>query len=533
MKRDIDKLRKDKFDVLIIGGGIHGASIVWECARNGYKACLIEKNDFGSATSSNSLKVLHGGLRYLQHANIKRMRESIYSRKIFQQLAPHLVKNIPFVIPTSGFGIKSRIALSIAMKLNDIISFDRNKDIDQKCFIPGGKTISKDELNVIIPGLDENNYSGGAVWFESIALNTERLLNEFLFNAYDNGATVLNYIKAKDLVIEKNEISKVIVVDELTGEEFFVKIKVVVDSVGPWLNQFLEKTEDLKKLKSPLTKAINIIVKKKYFDEYSVGLESIKEFTDKSAVINKGKRLFFFVPIGNYTMIGTTYKIYKDIPDNCKIEKHDIQEIIDEVNSIYKPLKLKYEDVTHAHVGAQAMPNMEIENEFDVQADTHSLVFDHSTEGTIKNLISIKSVKYTTAPSIAKNVISLLDKKRKIVLNKSAKKYSSIKENYSNIKNDFFSNNNKYEINYLERLWNTYGVRSQKVINYVEEDKESSKLLIEKGTIYVGELKYNVNEEMAIFTDDIVNRRLGISAFEKISHADKVVIDNFLKEFKC
>ena len=76
--------------------------------QSNLKVCLIEKDDFGSQTSANSLKVLHGGLRYLQHANFKRMRESIHSRKVFQQIAPHLVKNIPFVIPTSGFTIKSK-----------------------------------------------------------------------------------------------------------------------------------------------------------------------------------------------------------------------------------------------------------------------------------------------------------------------------------------------------------------------------------------------------------------------------------------
>ena len=131
MKRNLEKLKSEKFDVLVIGGGIHGALIVWEAARNGYKSCLIEKNDFGSHTSANSLKVLHGGFRYIQHANIKRMRESIYSRKVFQQIAPHLIKNIPFLFPTSGYGVKSRQSLAVALFLNDMISIDRNKNIQQ------------------------------------------------------------------------------------------------------------------------------------------------------------------------------------------------------------------------------------------------------------------------------------------------------------------------------------------------------------------------------------------------------------------
>ena len=462
MKREIEKLKNDYYDVLIIGGGIHGATILWECARNGYKACLVEKNDFGSATSENSLKILHGGLRYLQHANLKRMRQSIYSRKTFQQIAPHLIVNVPFLIPTSGYTIKSKLALSIAMMLNDLISFDRNKSINENNFILGGKTISKKETLNIVPGLNSGNITGGAVWYESVALNTERLLFEFLHDAFENGATLVNYAKAENLEIENGEIKSVKIKDELTGEEFFAKSKYVISSVGPWLNQFLKNTNDYKKLYSPLTKAVNFIVKKKFFQNYAVGIESVKEFKDKAAVINKGKRLFFLVPIGDYTMIGTTYKIYNDEPDNCKINDADIQEIIDEINSAYKPLNLKYSDVTIVHVGTQAMPDTEFENEFDVQPETHSLVFDHSAKGEIKNLISVKSVKYTTAPSIAKDISELL--KEKISVNVSNDNVKTISENYNDIKKTFYEKNKKYDAFLLDRLWNTYGIRSRKLI---------------------------------------------------------------------
>jgi len=528
MKRNIDKFKTEKFDVLVVGGGIHGAAIVWELTRNGYNVCLVDKSDFGSETSANSLKVLHGGLRYLQHANFKRMRESIYSRKTFQQIAPHLVKNVPFLIPTFGYTIKSKLALAIAMKLNDIISFDRNKNIENNNYIPGGKTISKKKFSKIIPNLETNNFTGGAVWYESIALNTERLLLEFLYKAYDNGATLVNYAKAEELIIKNKSIKKIRIKDELTNEEFFVQAKYVVDSVGPWLNQFLKGTNDFSKLSSPLTKAVNFIVKKNFFQEFAVGLESEKEFTDKAAVINKGKRLFFFVPIGDYTMIGTTYKIYNDEPDNCKIEKEDIQEIIDEINATYKPLNLKYEDVTIAHVGTQAMPNTEFENEFDIQPETHSLVFDHSKNGSIKNLISVKSVKYTTAPSIAKDINNILSTKinpsaKTLIENKTTNNFSS--------KKIFFEKNKNYNEHLLERLWNTYGTKSQNVINFIEFDEESKEIILEKTKLSFGEIKYNIQEEMAITTDDVIHRRLGLTAFEKISEKEKNKVTEAIKRY--
>ncbi len=532
MKREIQKVKNVKFDVLVIGGGIHGGAVVRELSQKGLKVCLIEKSDFGSETSANSLKVLHGGLRYLQHANFKRMRESIYSRKVFQQIAPHLVTNIPYLIPTSGYTIKSKLALNIALKLNDIISFDRNQNISKDCYIPGGKTISKKEIKKIIPGIDENSISGGAVWYECVSLNTERLLFEFLHEAFEQGAVLANYTKAVSFNFENNKISSVNVKDELTGEEFTINAKVVVNSVGPWLNEILSGTEDLKYLKSPLTKAVSIIIKKNIFGKYAVGLESEKEFTDKAAIINKGKRLFFFIPLGEYTMIGTTYKVFHDDPDNAKINEQDIKQIIDEVNAAYKDLNLNYKDVTHSHVGTQAMPNIEFENEFDVQADTHSVVFDHSKNGSIKNLISIKSVKFTTAPSIAKNISSILNRMLDVSQNNLETNYSELDRNYNNIKNSFFSNNEKYDDSLLERIWTTYGTRSQSVVDYIEQDEVSQKIIVEKEKIYYGELKYNVDVEMAITLDDIFARRLGLTAFEDISDSIKNKISKVLDDEK-
>ncbi|MCB0743318.1 MAG: FAD-dependent oxidoreductase, partial [Ignavibacteriae bacterium] len=515
MKREIEKLKNEKFDLLVVGGGIHGALIVWEAARNGYKSCLIEKNDFGSQTSANSLKVLHGGFRYIQHANIKRMRESIYSRKVFQQIAPHLVKNIPFLFPTAGFNVKSRPALAVALFLNDIISADRNKNILAESKVPCGRTISKSKLEKIVPDLENKNINGGAVWYETVALNTERLLFEFLFEANKNGAELANYVKAEELVIEENEVKKVRVKDELTDEEFYINADFIVDSVGPWLNKFLTPKTNYDVLKSPLTKAVNIIIKKNYFKEYAVGIESTKEFKDKDAIINKGKRLFFLVPIGDYTMIGTTYKVYEDDPDNCKISEYDLQEIINEVNESYKDFKIKLEDVVQSHAGILPMQNLESSNEFDVQPDKHSLVFDH--KGNVKNLISVKSVKYTTAPSIAKKVIEVLKIKNAnaSVGNKNQK--ISL-ENYSKIKDEFYNTNSNYGSTLLERLWNTYGVRSSAVINYIEQNDESKKLIFDSEEIYLGEVIYNYENEMAVTSNDIIDRRLGLSAFEKVSN---------------
>jgi len=514
VKRNLEKIKSNKFDILVVGGGIHGALLVWEAARHGFKCCLIEKSDFGSQTSANSLKVLHGGFRYIQHANIKRMRESIYSRKVFLQMAPHLIQNVPFIFPTSGVGVKSRIALSIALFLNDIIALDRNKNILEESSIQKGKTIDKNKLNEIVPGLQNKKVNGGAVWYESVALNTERLLLDFLHDADELGAQLANYVKAEELVVERNKVTKVKARDEITGEEFSINTKYVIDSVGPWLNRFLTHDTNVEVLKSPLTKAVNVIVKKNFFDQYAVGIESAKEFEDKEAIVNKGKRLFFLVPVGEYTMIGTTYKVYDDDPDTLKITDFDIQDILDEVNESYRDLNIEMADVVRSHVGILPMADEIFDNKFNVQPEKHSLVYDHASE-SIHNLISIKSVKYTTAPSIAKQTINLLKTKFPNSSSNSEIASNNIK-NYKSKKKEFFKNNSQFDSNLVKRLWNHYGLRAQKVLSIIDSNDEMRESLFEDGNIYMGELIYYYNFEMGIKSEDFISRRMGLDSYQKI-----------------
>ncbi|MBC6951099.1 FAD-dependent oxidoreductase, partial [candidate division KSB1 bacterium] len=123
MQRNLEALAQNVFDVLIIGGGIYGACAAWEAAQRGLSVALVEKDDFGGATSSNSLKIIHGGLRYLQHADFKRMRESIHERMVLMRIAPHLVHPLPCVMPTYGHALKGKEVMAVAMLLNDLIGF--------------------------------------------------------------------------------------------------------------------------------------------------------------------------------------------------------------------------------------------------------------------------------------------------------------------------------------------------------------------------------------------------------------------------
>ena len=196
MKRNLERLANQKFDVLVVGGGIHGAVAAWDAALRGLSIALIERGDFGSATSQNSLKIVHGGLRYLQDGNLSRIRTMARERTTWMRIAPHLVHPLACLTPTRHKLSRSRLVLGAGLVANDTLSFDRNRIADPEKYLPNGRLISQSELSNILPDYDVSNSTGAAVWHDAHIYNTERLLLELILSAVDVGAEVANYVEA-------------------------------------------------------------------------------------------------------------------------------------------------------------------------------------------------------------------------------------------------------------------------------------------------------------------------------------------------
>lgn len=235
MKRDINRLTSQPFDAVVVGGGIHGATAYHELARQGLRVALIEKDDFGQATSANSLKILHGGLRYLQHLNFSRMRESIKSRWHYMDIAPHLIKPMPCLMATKGLGIQSKPIMAIALALFDIIAWDRNKNVPAENRVGRGKVISKQEILKIAPGINTQELTGAALWYDDLITNTERMTLAFVLEGSDKykGAAA-NYVKALEIVKDGSKVIGVQALDQLSGEKIFINTRIIVNAAGPW-----------------------------------------------------------------------------------------------------------------------------------------------------------------------------------------------------------------------------------------------------------------------------------------------------------
>ena len=176
MQRDISLLSGSNFDLVVIGGGIYGACVAWDASQRGLSVALIERGDFGQETSANSLKTVHGGLRYLQDLDLKLVRKMIEERSAYLRIAPHLVQPLPCLTPTYSKLMKSKAAMGFALRLNDLAGYDRNNHLAPDQEIPPSRLVSSEECRRILPGLPQKAETGGALWYDGQVYDTESLV---------------------------------------------------------------------------------------------------------------------------------------------------------------------------------------------------------------------------------------------------------------------------------------------------------------------------------------------------------------------
>ncbi len=505
------------FDLCIIGSGIHGAVLAREASRAGYRVALFEKDDFGGSTSANSLKIIHGGIRYLQHLNIKRMRESILSRRSIMQFAPHLVQPLPCLMPTYGHGIKGREMMRLAFLIYDLIAWDRNAGLSEGSLLPPGGALSFEQSLEELPGINRKGLNGAALWYDAMASNTERLLQEYLNEATRYGAAIFNYKEAVGLISEGDSVVGLEIQDCLTREKFQVQARTTVNTAGPWVDSLPDTVPKLSRVTSGRwAKALNIVVKKKLFGDYAVGLEGWGEFIDKDAFIKRGKRLFFFVPWRrHYTMIGTSYKPAGS--SGRLVEKKDVFEMLDDINKIHPGAGLEWKDITFIHAGLlprQAESDQQ-EGHDTVQLEKSTRIIDHSKTDGVRGIISISGVKYTTAPDIAWKVLRLIEQQGTVRQHEGANAVSSGTGPPADHTRLIKLLGRGYET-VRQHLKSSYGPHWKNVLDFIDDAQAAAEpgglWLSVDPPLLAAEVIYFIKQEQALKLSDVVFRRSSLGS---------------------
>ncbi|HEX7972826.1 MAG TPA: FAD-dependent oxidoreductase, partial [Anaerolineales bacterium] len=272
MNRNLQFLASQPYDLIIVGGGFFGICAAWDAVQRGLSVALIEQGDWSAATSANHFRMIHGGIRYLQHGDVYRVRESSYERSALLRVAPHLVHPLPIVIPTYGHGMKGKEILSAGMALYDLITLDRNRGIpDPKRHIPPGRAVSRQEILSLYPDIPSQGLTGAAIFHDGQTYNPARLGLAFLKSAVEAGAQAANYLEAVEFLRQGDRVVGVKAWDRLGNQEVTIRGRMVLNTAGPWAPALLRDTLDIRLDPTPtFSRDACFIVKKKLVGDHAL-----------------------------------------------------------------------------------------------------------------------------------------------------------------------------------------------------------------------------------------------------------------------
>lgn len=513
MKRNLSDLCSKQYDLLVIGGGINGVCIAWDAALRGLSVALVEKGDFGEATSSATLRVVHGGLRYLQHLDFRRMRQSVHERMVLMRIAPHLVHPLAFLIPTYGHAREGPEALAAAMLLNDLMSYDRNRLSDLEKLIPNGRVVSAYRCQRVLPGVERKRLTGGGIFYDGQMFNSERLTLSFARSASEAGADLANYAEVVGFVLDGRHVDLARVRDVLTGDEFEVRAKVVANATGPWSDIVL----GLLRYRPPertvvRSKGIQIVAPL-LCEKYAFGIPSQQK--DVEAVLSRGRRLLFVTPWRGRSLIGTTDVVYKGDPDDFAITEHDIEEFVEEINAAYPGACLKREDVSFWYGGLRPITEKNIERDASKAARKYEIT-DHAKRDRVNGLISVVGVKYTTCRFLAEKVVDLVFKKLGYreappALTKRKPLFGGKIERFEDfLRRALRENSSRLGERVVRHLVYNYGSEYPRIVRYVERDAGLAQTIPGSEEVLKAEIVHGIREEMACRLKDVVVRRTDV-----------------------
>lgn len=399
MKRDIKRLGAEIADVIVIGAGIHGACVARDAALRGLRVVVLERGDLGGETSHNSLKTIHGGIRYIQHLNFVRTLESIKEQIIWLRTAPHLVRPLPFLMPTYGHGMRGPVAMFAGIQIYRALGLGRNRCLAEPSRIQPGRVIGAKAARALVPDIPGAGLTGAALWDDAQVRFADRAILEILSDAAVYGAQVTNYAEATAILQEGGRAAGVAFRDHIGGGTHYVHGRIVVNAAGPWVGDL---ATDLSSAVAnmPLTRSMNIVTRKPPLD-FALSITS-EQVSDSR--VGKTKRLYFQVPWEDCSVFGTTHAPDTDGPDSLEAQTADIAAFIQELNRAWPGLELSMDDVLYCYRGLTPAEDTQ-----GGQSRSHkSRIIDHKREGGLDGMLSVIGVKWTTGRLVAERAVDLV-----------------------------------------------------------------------------------------------------------------------------
>ena len=511
-------LANETFDVLVLGGGIGAACAAWDASLRGLKVALVERLDFGAGTSAHSFKVLHGGIRYLQHLDLPRLRESCHERGSFLRIAPHLMQQLPVAVPTFGYGIQSRWVLASAFAVLELLTFDRNRGLsDRARTIPAPYLLSRSELLQRFPGLPREGLTGAGVFYDGQIRNPPRAVLAIVQAAMDAGAVAANYCEADRLIVRNGAVCGAEVRDVLGNERFAVRAAVTVNAAGPYALDFLRRSEQSVRANVPFSRDMAIVIPRQLDPELAVAVQT--RYADPDAVLSRGNRHLFMAPWRNrYTLIGVNSRVYTGSPYELKVTEPEVAEFVAEINEAYPGLQLKLEDV--AAVNAGLLPFGEnTQGAKDLSFGKRSVVIDHAQSDGLQGLVTGMSIRWTMGRLLGRHVTDLAEGKVRGGVSASRTDRTPVRGgdivSLAAVEKDLRAAAPQLSTTQVSRIASNYGADWNAVVG----PQQSERQVIVGSDYLISELQHAVHHEYAATLTDVVLRRLDLGSGERPSEA--------------
>jgi glycerol-3-phosphate dehydrogenase len=491
----LDALSSTPFDVLVIGGGITGAGVARDAAMRGLRVALVEQSDFASGTSSRSSRLVHGGVRYLEHGQVGLVFESSRERRTLLRIAPHLVRPLPFTWPVYDGARIGRWKLAAGLTLYDALALFRNVGRHQRLDARGVKARE--------PHVSQQRLVGGAYYWDS-ATDDARLTLANILSAQGAGAVVANHARVTGMLREGNRIAGASVLDVETGATIDVRARAVVNATGPWSDtvERLARAGSASALRG--SKGVHV----------SVPRSRVGNVAALTLTAPQDGRVMFILPSGAFTIIGTTDTFDDVAPEDVRANERDVTYLLDSANHYFPDAALTRSDVVTAWAGLRPLA---------VAAGGGSSASAASREHAISEveprLVRVTGGKLTTYRSMASQVVDAVQRSLGSAPTKSRTAHEAlVGGNIAHIGREIGEATQVIGDGVVaERLVHAYGSEWRTVWALVQRDDTLRSRIAPERPYLLAELRHAVDHELARTFGDLLIRRTPV-AFETQDH---------------
>lgn len=375
--RSLERLRRESFDVAIIGGGATGLGAALDSAARGYRTALIEASDFAKGTSSRSTKLIHGGVRYLRQGNIALVREALHERTLLLRNAPDIVQELAFIIP--AYGTLDLMLYAAGLKAYDVLA-------GASPFSPS-RLLSPRTARTHIPTLNVTRMRA-AVMYTDAQFDDARLALALARTASDHGAALANYVRAEALVIDANRVTGIVASDTESGERFTISARVVINACGIFADGVRRMADPGAQPLLTLSRGSHIVLSSSVLGEASTAL-LVPRTTDG--------RVLFAIPWNDHTLVGTTEIAAEHAEPEPRASDAEIAFILSTLNR-YLQRPVSENDVLSAWAGLRPLVKRRA-------SATARLSREHVIEVSPQGLVTVTGGKWTTFRKMAQDAV--------------------------------------------------------------------------------------------------------------------------------